>query len=63
MTSINMVFFMGGPQLGEVEAGFVAALIGAPLSVVAGGFGSVLSALIAVVKGKSLMNYESGHEA
>ena len=63
MTSINMVFFMGGPQLGEVEAGFVAALIGAPLSVVAGGFGSVLSALIAAVKGKSLMNYESGHDA
>ena len=63
MTSINMVFFMGGPQLGEVEAGFVAALIGAPLSVVAGGFGSLLSALIAGVKGKSLMNYESGHES
>src|SRR5207245_4447024 len=32
MTSINMIFFMGGPQLGEVEAGTVAALIGAPLS-------------------------------
>ena len=62
MTSINMVFFMGGPQLGEVEAGFVAALIGAPLSVVAGGFGSLLSALIAGIKGESLMNYESGHE-
>lgn len=27
-TSINMVFFMGGPQLGELEAGAVAALIG-----------------------------------
>ena len=63
MTSINMVFFMGGPQLGEVEAGFVAALVGAPLSVVAGGFGSLLSGLIAGVKGKSLMNYESGHDA
>ena len=24
-TSINMVFFMGGPQLGELEAGAVAA--------------------------------------
>ena len=59
MTSINMVFFMGGPQLGEVEAGFLAALIGAPLSVVTGGVGSLLSAVIAAVRGKSLRNYES----
>jgi MFS family permease len=58
MTSINMVFFMGGPQLGEVEAGTVAALIGAPLSVVTGGLGSILAAGIALVKAKSLMSYE-----
>jgi hypothetical protein len=51
--------FQGGPQLGEVEAGFVAALIGAPLSVVVGGLGSILSALAAALKGKSLINYES----
>jgi MFS family permease len=61
MTSINMVFFMGGPQLGEVEAGFVAALIGAPLSVVTGGLGSLLAALVAAVKAKALRNYESEH--
>jgi hypothetical protein len=36
-----MMFFMGGPQLGELEAGSLAALIGAPLSVVVGGFGFV----------------------
>jgi MFS family permease len=59
MTSINMIFFMGGPQLGEVEAGLVAALIGAPLSVVTGGVGSVLAAAIAAIKGKSLLDYES----
>jgi hypothetical protein len=58
MTSINMVFFMGGPQLGELEAGAVAALIGAPLSVVVGGCGSVMAALIARVKAKSLLKYE-----
>ena len=58
MTSINMVFFMGGPQLGEVEAGAVAALIGAPLSVVTGGIGSIVAALIALLKGKSLVNYD-----
>jgi MFS family permease len=58
MTSINMVFFMGGPQLGELEAGVVASLIGAPLSVVLGGAGSLLSAGIAALKAKSLLDYE-----
>jgi len=58
MTSINMVFFMGGPQLGELEAGVVAGFIGAPLSVVIGGLGSLISAAIAAVKSKSLMDFE-----
>jgi len=63
MTSINMVFFMGGPQLGEVEAGVVASLIGAPLSVVIGGVGSLLSAGLAAIKAKSLRNYEGSDRA
>lgn len=58
-TSINMVFFMGGPQLGELEAGAVAALIGASLSVVTGGVGSVLAALIALLTARSLRDYDS----
>jgi len=43
MTSVNMIFFMGGPQLGEMEAGLVANLWGAPLSVVSGGLGCLLA--------------------
>jgi hypothetical protein len=58
MTSINMMFFMGGPQLGELEAGVLAGFIGAPLSVVIGGAGSLISAAIAAVKSKSLMEFE-----
>lgn len=58
MTSINMVFFMGGPQLGEVEAGVVAALIGAPLAVVVGGLGSTLSSVWAMFRAKELLNYK-----
>jgi MFS family permease len=61
MTSINMMFFMGGPQLGELEAGLVAALVGAPLSVVIGGLGSTLAAGIAAVKSKSLLEFEMKH--
>jgi MFS family permease len=58
MTSINMMFFMGGPQLGELEAGALAAVIGAPLSVVVGGLGALICAAVAAVKSKSLMEFE-----
>ncbi len=58
MTSINMMFFMGGPQLGELEAGVLAGFIGAPLSVVIGGLGSLITAAIAAVKSKNLMKFE-----
>ena len=43
MTGVNMVFFMGGPQLGELEAGAVANWFGAPFSVVSGGVGCLLA--------------------
>jgi predicted MFS family arabinose efflux permease len=39
MVGVNMVFFMGGPQLGELEAGLVAQWLGAAVSVVTGGIG------------------------
>ena len=58
MTSINMIFFMGGPQLGEVEAGAVASLIGAPLSVVSGGVGCVVAAFLAFIRARNLRSYE-----
>ncbi|MGE5360329.1 MAG: MFS transporter [Bacteroidales bacterium] len=43
MTSVNMIFFMGGPQLGELEAGLVANAFGAPFSVVTGGLGCLVA--------------------
>ena len=43
MTGINMIFFIGGPQLGELEAGLVANWVGAPLSVITGGIGCLLA--------------------
>jgi MFS family permease len=42
MTSIIRIFSSGGPQLGNLEAGLVAALIGAPLSVITGGIGTLI---------------------
>jgi MFS family permease len=58
MTSVNMIFFMGGPQLGEVEAGTLAALIGAQLSVVTGGVGCLLAALITFVGARNLRRFD-----
>ena len=43
MIGVNMVFFIGGPQLGEMEAGAVANWLGAPFSVISGGLGCMLA--------------------
>lgn len=42
MTSVNMIFFMGGPQLGELEAGVVASAFGVPFAIFTGGLATVL---------------------
>ncbi|HEY3024953.1 MAG TPA: MFS transporter, partial [Pyrinomonadaceae bacterium] len=59
MTSINMVFFMGGPQFGELEAGALAALVGAQLSVVTGGVGCLLAVAVAMLAGRTLLHYRN----
>jgi MFS family permease len=46
MTSVNMIFFMGGPQLGNLEAGLVAAALGAPFAVISGGVLTVVATVI-----------------
>ncbi len=43
MTGVNMIFFMGGPQLGEMEAGLVANWLGPVVSVVTGGVGCLIA--------------------
>jgi MFS family permease len=45
MTSVNQIFFQGGPQLGEVEAGAVAQLFGAPFAIISGGIGCILATI------------------
>ena len=59
MTSINMIFFMGGPQLGDFEAGALAGFIGAPLSVVIGGVGTMIVVGIFYFAIPRLRNYDS----
>jgi len=50
MTSVNQIFFQGGPQLGEMEAGLVAQLFGAPFAIISGGIGCILGMLLIVFK-------------
>lgn len=42
MMGVNMMFFMGGPQLGELEAGLVASVGGVGLAIVSGGLATLL---------------------
>lgn len=58
MTSVNMIFFMGGPQLGELEAGALAAVMGVELSVIAGGAGCLIAVALTVWKAKNLLRYD-----
>ena len=57
MTSVNPNFFMGGPQLGEVEAGAVAQLLAAPVAVVTGGIGCIVAEIGIARRWPQLRNY------
>lgn len=49
MTAVNMIFFIGGPQLGEFEAGVVARAAGPRFSVASGGVACVVAAIATAV--------------
>ena len=59
MTGINMIFFMGGPQLGEMEAGLVAAAMGVPFAIVSGGVATVVLTLWIAKRYPGLRRYTS----
>lgn len=58
MVSVNQIFFMGGPQLGEIEAGVVAQLFGAPFAVITGGIGTIFAVVWIARKWPSLRQYQ-----
>ena len=57
MVSINMIFFMGGPQLGELEAGIAATVLTAPIAVALGGVATIAVVGITAWKVPALRNY------
>ncbi len=63
MTSVNMIFFIGGPQLGELEAGLVASLfasavVGVTVSVASGGAATILAAAAVALATPVVRDYE-----
>ncbi|MCI0556812.1 MAG: MFS transporter, partial [Anaerolineae bacterium] len=57
MTGINQIFFMGGPQLGEIEAGAVAQFFGVPFAIITGGVGTILGVWLVASIWPSLTRY------
>jgi MFS family permease len=65
MTSVNMIFFMGGPQLGELEAGLVASLfasaaLGVTVSIVSGGLLTIAAVGFVAAKAPVVRDYRPG---
>jgi MFS family permease len=46
MVGINQIFFGGGPQLGEIEAGAVAQFLGVPFAIISGGVGCIVAVFV-----------------
>ena len=57
MNSVNSIFAGSGHQLGNLEAGLVAALIGAPLSVISGGLATIITVFLVARSVPQLRNY------
>lgn len=58
-----MLFFAGGPQLGEIEAGVAARLLGGPLSVAAGGLACALMSGGVAAAVPELRRYSDGRRS
>jgi MFS family permease len=59
MVGVNMVFFIGGPQLGEFEAGALANWLGATFSVVSGGVGCLIATAWVAASTPALRHYRA----
>ena len=57
MTGVNQIFFMGGPQLGEIEAGAAAQGFGVPFAIISGGVGTILIVILIAAHWPILIRY------
>jgi len=61
VSSLNLMVVIGGPRFGDVEAGLVAAAVGAPASIVIGGVACLAGTGLLAVTAPSLRRYRAGH--
>jgi MFS family permease len=62
LQSLNAMFVMGGPQLGNLEAGIVAAQWGAPFSVISGGVATVIAVAFILWLSPKVRDYRTRSE-
>ncbi len=62
MVSINQIFFMGGPQLGEMEAGVVAQFFGPIFAVVSGGIACIVGVIVIMGIWPQIKSYNGDEE-
>ncbi len=63
VAAAHTTFAAGGPQLGEFEAGAVAALVGAGQSVTLGGAGTIIAAMLVAWRVPAIASYQTTKEA
>lgn len=56
--SIAMLFFRGGPRIGEMQAGVLAAMVGAPLALVIGGGATLLGVAVVIWRLPAILKYD-----
>ena len=58
MVAINQIFFQGGPQLGEIEAGLVAQAFGTPAAIISGGIGAIVGVVWIALRWPQLRRFD-----
>lgn len=58
MVSLNQIFFQGGPQLGEIEAGVVAQAFSTPIAIISGGIACMLAVVVVAFRWPQLRRYD-----
>jgi MFS family permease len=59
VSGLQILFFQGGPRLGDIEATTVAAVAGAPFSVISGGVICLLGAAVVALRYPALVAYQA----
>lgn len=63
MVSVNQIFFSGGPQLGEIEAGLVGQTFGLSAAIITGGLGCIVTVMAVMGIWPDLWHYNGDEPA